>query len=116
VRRAFARAERIGGAVSLARALADVDAVLAHGASKHGDLEAGRRVHVAHHLDKARSHLDRAGDGSALDPETGLPHVAHACARLLLALASDSVGACVPCARPAEPCYVLSDSSDVHHG
>lgn len=86
--------------MSLARALADVDAVLAHGAQKHGDLEAGRRVPVAHHLDKARSHLDRAGDGSARDPETGLPHVAHAAARLLLALA---------CAPEAAPCYALTD-------
>lgn len=88
--------------MSLARALADVDAVLSLGAAKHGDLEAGRAVDPAHHLEKARSHLDRA---PGLDAESGLPHAAHAAARLLLALAAgESVSA------RDTLCYVLSES------
>ncbi len=88
--------------MSLARALADVDAVLSLGATKHGDLEAGRRVDPAHHLAKAQGHLDRA---PGIDPESGLPHAAHAAARLLLAMACDDRVS----ARDTL-CYVLSET------
>lgn len=87
--------------MSLARALADVDAVLSLGATKHGDLEAGKRVDPLHHLAKARSHLERA---PGIDAESGLPHAAHAAARLLLAMASDDRVS----ARDSL-CYVLSE-------
>lgn len=89
--------------MSLARALADVDAVLALGATKHGDLEAGRAVDPAHHLAKARSHLERA---PGVDAESGLPHAAHAAARLLLALAASD-----PVSARDTLCYVLSDDA-----
>jgi hypothetical protein len=69
-------------------ALIEVAAVLDFGARKHvGELlETGHGPGPWHHLAKAGKHLGRFLLGQVADPETGLHPLAHAAARMLLAL------------------------------
>lgn len=72
------------------RALSRVVDVLEFGARKYS---AGNWRHVpdarARYLDAAWRHLVARCEGVALDPESGLPHAAHAVACLLFVLAFD---------------------------
>lgn len=75
--------------------LGEVNAVLRHGAEKHSprfDSDASRsRVGD---INAALRHVGRWLDGSGVDEESGRSHLAHAAARLLIALACElrSVG------------------------
>lgn len=67
----------LGASLALIRA---VFVVLEYGNRIHGDAD----VDAAEHLRAALRHLQQKGN----DAETKLPHSAHACARILLALLS----------------------------
>lgn len=64
--------------------LAQVVEVLEHGARKYGDFN-WRRVPLAsdRYFDAAMRHLVAWRHGERLDPESGLPHLAHAICCLL---------------------------------
>lgn len=69
------------------RALEPVVQVLEHGAAKYA---VGNWKHVAdaeaRYLDAAFRHLGAHADGERLDPESGLPHLAHAVTNVLFLL------------------------------
>lgn len=69
-------------------ALIEVEAVLDFGARKHvGELlETGHGPGPWYHMAKAGKHLGSFLLGQTADPETGLHTLAHAAARMLLAL------------------------------
>ena len=71
------------GDARIMNVLADVCRVFEHGEEKHGD--DWKRTLSEEHLVHARSHL-RHGN----EEESGLPHLAHAAARCILALAAQS--------------------------
>lgn len=68
-------------------ALAAVAAVLQHGDEKHPG-QVWRGESVTHHRGKALGHIGRSHPvlGRDYEKESGLPHMAHAVARLLMAL------------------------------
>lgn len=69
-----------------AKALALVAKVFTLGAGKHGDVSYETRTDTRAELDAALRHLYAHLGGELLDPELGTPHLAHAAARLLIAL------------------------------
>lgn len=72
---------------SLLPQLGPVVAVLEFGARRYG---VGNWQHVPdarqRYFDAAQRHLWAWWDGQTLDPDSGLPHLAHACASLLFLL------------------------------
>lgn len=71
--------------IGLAEALDVVEAVAASNQAKHpGGKWQGQSREF--HVGKSLAHAGRALHGDALDPETELPHVAHAVLRLLMSL------------------------------
>ena len=64
--------------------------VLAFGAQKHRPEGAPKHT-IDAYLDKAERHITRGWNGQ-LDPETGLHHLAHAAADLLLAVVCERQG------------------------
>lgn len=71
-----------------ADALQLVASVVTGGADKHGegDWESGAET-VTSHLDAMHRHLLAHQAGETKDTDSGLPHLAHACSRCLMALA-----------------------------
>lgn len=69
------------------RALAQVVDVLEYGAQKYavGNWKAVPDAE-ARYFDAAMRHLIARAQGERLDPESGLPHLAHACANMLFLL------------------------------
>lgn len=74
--------------------LADIARVLEHGADKHGGpwswTEDGRLW--SEHYNAAQRHMMAWWIGETMDPESGLSHLAHAAARLLIALEMERSG------------------------
>jgi hypothetical protein len=69
-----------------AKPLELVAQVLTLGAAKHGDRGYENRTDTAAELDAALRHIHAHLSGELLDSEFGTPHLAHAAARLLIAL------------------------------
>ncbi len=70
-----------------------VAAVLAHGAAKYGGWNwRVTKIKATSYIAAARRHLAAWLDGEDLDPESGLPHLAHAAAGLMIALDAEAVG------------------------
>jgi hypothetical protein len=76
------------------RALLSVGSVLEFGASKYGEHNWRRGLAWSRLLGAALRHLMAWGAGEKLDPESGLPHLAHAAASVLflLELEIDGIG------------------------
>jgi hypothetical protein len=70
------------------RALQKVIDVLEFGAKKHEHND-WKCVEREYHLNAAFRHMAAVADGEKLDPETGLPHAAHAACRILFVLYFD---------------------------
>lgn len=69
-----------------AKPLELVAQVFTLGAAKHGDRGYEQRTDTAAELDAALRHIHAHLSCELLDPEFGTPHLAHAAARLLIAL------------------------------
>lgn len=79
-------------------ALDDVLRVRAYGVEKYGDPDNWLTVTDGHrrYVDAACRHLSRVLDGEHIDPESGLPHLAHAACSVLFALAMGLKGVDTP--------------------
>lgn len=69
-----------------------INKVLTHGAEKYGD-DNWRFVEDAdrHYYSAARRHLEARRKGEVMDPETGMPHLAHAICSLIFLLEIDQL-------------------------
>ncbi len=67
--------------------------VMALGAKKYGPYNwREKKVQYSVYLEAAQRHIFAAFDGEDLDPESGLPHIAHAMACMAILLDADSTG------------------------
>lgn len=66
--------------------LEQVARVLAHGKAKYGAHNWRQGIAVQRNIDAALRHIYAANEREDLDPDSGLPHIAHALCCLMFAL------------------------------
>lgn len=68
--------------------LEQVAAILAYGAKKYGAHNWRQGISVQRNIDAALRHIFKANEGEDLDPESNLPHFAHALCDLMFVVAT----------------------------
>src|SRR4051794_11092284 len=82
----YDRVPLVEPAVTFPEAREQVWDVLRHGARKHGPDDFWKSMPVESHVRHAQTHIAAHLGGSDGDPDSALPHLAHAATRLLMAL------------------------------
>ena len=68
--------------------LTQIAEVFTHGAKKYGDYNWTYGLHSSRFYAAAQRHLHSYWGGDVLDKESGLSHLAHACANLIMMMSS----------------------------
>lgn len=96
-------------------ALLEIAEVLEYGARKYAEGNWKQVRPLRRYLDAALRHLHAVADGEDLDPESGLPHLAHAGCSILFLLAFRALGEVDPPATGCLPPTPSPGDSSGHH-